>query len=72
MRNPAQPSQPSDTDLPESQRPTHTLLDDMTYDAWFRQRVETAFADKRPTVMPAEWKALKAKKLALREALMNV
>ncbi len=34
------------------------------YDTWFKAKVQTAQADPRPAIAPAEWDAIRTKKLA--------
>ncbi len=41
------------------------------YDTWFKAKVRAAQADQRPAIEPAEWKAIRAQKLAQRKALAD-
>ena len=41
------------------------------YDTWFKAKVHAAQADPRPAIKPQDWDAIRAKKLAQRQALAN-
>ncbi|MDO9570873.1 MAG: hypothetical protein Q7J58_16070 [Hydrogenophaga sp.] len=41
------------------------------YDLWFKDKVTTALADQRPAVASDDWNAIRAKKLAQRDALQH-
>jgi hypothetical protein len=52
-----------------SQLVRDSLRSIVEYDSWFKEKVRAAQADPRPALSPNEWDAIRAKKLAQRDAL---
>lgn len=51
-----------------SQLVRDSLRNIVEYDSWFKARIQAAQGDPRPAIEPAEWDAIRARKLAQRKA----
>lgn len=58
-------------DTTVSQLVRDSLRNIVEYDLWFKDKVNAALADPRPSIESDDWEAIRAKKLAQRDALQS-
>ncbi|MFO1262529.1 MAG: hypothetical protein U1E84_04185 [Rhodoferax sp.] len=58
-------------DTTVSQLVRDSLRNVVEYDQWFKDKVNAALADPRPSIESDDWEAIRAKKLAQRDALQS-